>query len=246
MWQRGQRGSQRAIVRAIVNRAVTKLSGKWRSGREVLRTVVHRPSGRGGKTPHAFSNDERVAAESHRDVVMPTWKAPPFEVVEPEFAFEILVGALGAPPLHHDADELLLGHPLRKSGQEVIGRLRLILAPLDQQPLGVRSIGIRDHTSKCESCTEIPLRPLAPGAAPETATGVDREREVTNADRLPSWTRLAIDQGYRRLGLEPDRVSQLERPQSPSEFRGVSVRGDQRRLFLPVSDNYFCRSRRPF
>ncbi len=61
-WQAGQRGSQRAMARAIASRMVAKLSAKWRSGRERLRVVFQRPSGRGGKMPHTFGNDERVAA----------------------------------------------------------------------------------------------------------------------------------------------------------------------------------------
>ena len=60
--------------------------------------------------PHAFGDDERVAAEGHRDVVMPTREAPSFEVVETKLALEIFVDALGPPPLHHDADELSLRH----------------------------------------------------------------------------------------------------------------------------------------
>ncbi len=52
---------------------VMKESAKWRSGREAERVVSHRPSGRGGETPHTFGDDERVAAESDRDVMMPAW-----------------------------------------------------------------------------------------------------------------------------------------------------------------------------
>src|SRR2546426_11598616 len=80
----GQRGSHLAMTRAIAIRALMKLSGKWRSGRERLRLGLRRPSGRGGETPHAFRNDERVAAQSDRDMVMPTAELSSFEVVEPE------------------------------------------------------------------------------------------------------------------------------------------------------------------
>ena len=48
--------------------------------------------------PHTFSDDERVAAEDDRDVMVPTGKGASLEVVKPEFPLEILVGALGAPP----------------------------------------------------------------------------------------------------------------------------------------------------
>jgi hypothetical protein len=48
-----------------------KLSEKCRSGRERLRLVSHRPSGRGGNTLQAFGHDERVAAEGDGDVMVP-------------------------------------------------------------------------------------------------------------------------------------------------------------------------------
>ncbi len=63
-----------------------KLSAKCLSGLELVRVVFHRPSGRGGETPHAFSDDERVAAEGNGDVVVPAGEAPAFEVVEPELS----------------------------------------------------------------------------------------------------------------------------------------------------------------
>jgi hypothetical protein len=108
-WQVGQRGNQVAITRAMASRAQMKLSWKWRSGREELRVGLSLPSGRGGKTPHTFGNDERVAAESDRDVVVPGREVAAFVVVQAEFALEVLVDALGSPALHHQADELLLG-----------------------------------------------------------------------------------------------------------------------------------------
>ena len=104
-WQVGQRGSQVAMTRAKARRAVTKLSWKWRSGRAELRVVLCRPSGRGGKMPHAFGDNERIAAEDNGDMVMPPRKSTPFKVVEAEFALEVLVHAFGAPSLHHCTDE---------------------------------------------------------------------------------------------------------------------------------------------
>jgi len=59
------------MTRATASRAVIKESGKCRSGRERLRVAASWPSIRGGKTPHAFSDDEREAAEHDGDVVMP-------------------------------------------------------------------------------------------------------------------------------------------------------------------------------
>src|SRR5262245_20999724 len=102
------------MTRAIARRAVMKLSSKWRSGREGLRVGFQRPSGRGGKTPHAFGNDEREAAQHDGDVVMPTGVSPTLVVIESQFAFEVFVYALGAPPLHDEANKLLFGHSRRE------------------------------------------------------------------------------------------------------------------------------------
>jgi hypothetical protein len=66
----------------MASRAVMKLSWKWRSGREELRVGLSRPSERGGETPHVFGNNERVAAQSHGDVVMPAGEATAFIMVQ--------------------------------------------------------------------------------------------------------------------------------------------------------------------
>jgi hypothetical protein len=57
-----------------------KLSWKCRSGRELLRDVFQRFSGRGGEMPHTFSDDERVAAEDDGDVVVPAGKSSAFVI----------------------------------------------------------------------------------------------------------------------------------------------------------------------
>jgi len=66
-------------------------SAKWRSGRDSERVVSCVPSGRGGKTPREFGGDEGVAGENYGNVMVPAWPAPSFEVVEAQFAFEVLV-----------------------------------------------------------------------------------------------------------------------------------------------------------
>ena len=61
-------------------------SSKWRSGRASERVGVTGPCRRGGKTPHPFADDERVAAENDRDVMVPSRERASLEVVEPQFA----------------------------------------------------------------------------------------------------------------------------------------------------------------
>src|SRR5262249_50201617 len=99
-----------AILRAIARRTVIRLSWKWRSGRDWLRDVGHRPSGRGGKSPRTFGDDERVAGKYDRDVMVPARATPALVVVEPDLTFEDLVNPLCAPALHDDRDELLARH----------------------------------------------------------------------------------------------------------------------------------------
>src|SRR5438552_18704105 len=115
-------------------RAVTNESGKWRSGREAVRTGRTLPSGRGGKTPHAFAEDECVAAQDTRDVVVPAGIAASFVVVQSQFALEILVEPFGAVALLDDAHKALAGGLAGQRREEVIGRLQLVARPLDQKP----------------------------------------------------------------------------------------------------------------
>ena len=50
---------------------VMKESGKWRSGRERVRTGFHFFSGRGGKSVGVFSDNEGVTEEDGGNVLVP-------------------------------------------------------------------------------------------------------------------------------------------------------------------------------
>src|SRR5262249_23197064 len=84
--QSGHRGSQSVSARAMARRIVMKESAKCRSGRERVRVSATSPSGLGGEMPHTLRDDEGVAAECDRDVVMPARKRSSLEVVEAELA----------------------------------------------------------------------------------------------------------------------------------------------------------------
>ena len=83
------------MMRAKARRAVMNDSRKWRSGLARDRVVVFLWSAPRGKTPDALRDDEGEAGQGDGDVVMPATEGAPLEVVEAEFALEILVDPLG-------------------------------------------------------------------------------------------------------------------------------------------------------
>src|SRR5580658_4748644 len=139
-----------------------------------------------------FCDDERVAGEHDRHVVMPAGVPAAFIVIEAKFALEVLIGALGAPTLHHDAHELLPRHLVDgERAEEVVRRLGLTVAPLDQEPDRCSSIhgmvvlarltGPHDAPDG-ETSRQVTLRTLPPRASPESAIGFDSQRELLHAD----------------------------------------------------------------
>src|SRR5476649_166618 len=99
-----------------------KLSWKWRSGRERVRMVGQRFSGLRGEMPTTFGDYESIAGEHHRYMVVPTWEAPSFVVVEAELSFQVLIGSLDTPTLHDEAHELLGGSGHLGHGHEEVIR----------------------------------------------------------------------------------------------------------------------------
>lgn len=73
--------------------------------------------------------------------MVPTAEGPAFEVVEPEFTFEVLVHALRSPALLDDANEFLVAHPTWQCGEVKLGALVFVRPPLDDQP---RRLTLRD------------------------------------------------------------------------------------------------------
>src|SRR4029077_2978900 len=100
------------------------------------------PSGLGGKMPHTLRDNEGVAADGDRDVMMPTGIGSTFKVIETQFAFHVLVHSLGPPPLFDDAHELLLAHGARQGRQRVLSRFALAVGPLDEKPQWLALIGL--------------------------------------------------------------------------------------------------------
>ena len=68
----------------MARRAVAKESAKCLSGRACERVTATGAFGRGGKMPHTFGDDERIAAENDRDVVVPSREGTALEVIQPQ------------------------------------------------------------------------------------------------------------------------------------------------------------------
>src|SRR6266496_4252813 len=72
-------------------------------------------------------------------MMMPTGKSPAFEVVEPQFTFEVFVHALRSPALHDQSHELLLRSD-RDRGEKVVCRLRFTRLATRSAARGVRAV----------------------------------------------------------------------------------------------------------
>src|SRR5258706_15911947 len=107
---------------------------KWRSGRDLERTVSTHPCGRGGKSADAFSDHESIAAEDDGDVVVPARERAAFEVVEAELALEIFVHAFGAPALFEQANDFFFAHATWQRRKQELTRLLLVFGPLGDEP----------------------------------------------------------------------------------------------------------------
>ncbi len=149
------------MARTRARRTVMKESGKWRSGREKDLSVSIVSSGRGGKRPSMLGREEGVGGEDHRDMVVPAGPPSALEVVEAELTLEVLVHALGPPPLLNQPHERLLAD-LAQRHQEELGGLLFAVGPLGDEPLDrprrrVGAVVVRgDDASEDEPARENP------------------------------------------------------------------------------------------
>jgi hypothetical protein len=141
--------------------------------------------------PHAFGNDERIAAEYDRDMMVPAWETASLEVVEPEFPLQILVGTLRSPSLHHRVNQLLSRCSERHRRQEVVRRLRLSVSPLDEQPKLFSFarwtcwiVERRYDAAHREFSGQVFLGSLSPRGTSESAIGFDVGSQLAHRDAL--------------------------------------------------------------
>src|SRR6266498_3949318 len=226
LWHVGQRGSQQASTRAIARRAVMKESGKCRSGRARDRSGLSRPLRRGGEMPHAFADDERVAAENDGDVVIPAREAAALEVVETKLAFEIFVRPFNAPSLLDDANELPSRGVFGHRSQHIVRRVAFTFGPLDEQPLRCAPlpVGVLDpHPHPCELGAQRLSSPFTPGHLSKRL-GRQTVREFGQRLRL-SFTAILKDSTYDRRRLDVERVVETCAVNTITKLSHVAVRG---------------------
>src|SRR6266702_7692273 len=218
------------MTRATASRAVIKESGKCRSGRERLRVATSRPSIRGGKTPHAFSDDEREAAEHDGDVVMPAGKAPSFVMVEAELAFQVLVDALRAIAFFHQANQFLLAYSRRQRRKRVLGRLALVVRPFDEEPQvfavgGIPAIVVLGNDAQPgEARPERAARAVAPHDATKLLAP-QLQGKLLDAERRAAPASQAVDAPHLGGGMNTDGVVEVEETDLLAEVRGIAIGG---------------------
>ena len=218
------------MVRAMARRTVMKESATWRSGREEVRDVSIRCAVRRGEMPSTLGDDECVAGQGHRDVVMPSLKASSLEVIETQLTLEILVGALGSPPLLDVSNQLLLGN-VGRSGDEVeLGWLRLAVLPLHQEPndfsFGAWDsfVGNRQHTPRCKLGRELAAGSLSPGRSTKPTSVDDLVGVLGNAQGLAaSATATRIELPHLGRRIDGHSIRKAFFPHLASKPRGVSV-----------------------
>ena len=179
--------------------------------------------------PHPFGQDERVAAENDRDVMVPARKPPALIVIEAELALEILVRALGSPALHHHPYQLLLGQSLRERAEDVVGRLLLVVTPFDQQPYrftlldSIATVVGRDDAAKCKPGREVLLGSRAPGAPAKAAALLNPLCEIPNADDLFTPSTDLVKDHDDRPGIDGNGIVQAQVTDALAKLTGRSI-----------------------
>ena len=136
MWSlRLWHGNQVAMMQDKAGRGVIKDWRTWRCARD--RVAVFFRSFRSppwGKAPCPLCNDEGETHQSNCYVVVPAGIGTTLEVVEPELAFELFMGAFGSMAFLDQADQLHSGRAPGQSDQLEFARCSLARRHLQKQP----------------------------------------------------------------------------------------------------------------
>jgi hypothetical protein len=155
---------------------------------------------------------------------MPAAEATPFEMIEAEFAFEILIHALGAPALFEQLNELYERHALVRRQVEV-ARLVVGITPLADEPHTLPAarfmtvIGCGDDAQERESSREGAGGTFTPGVATKRAVLDELRREVVCRARVAMPMATGIDDPRTRGRTHRDREVETELSATLPELR---------------------------
>src|SRR5574338_818416 len=162
--------------------------------------------------------------------MVPAGERPALEVVEPEFALEIFVHALGAPALLADAHDLLLAHAPAERREEKLGRFTLALGPFGDEPewlpfrqLEAVVLGDSD-ASETEARAELALGSFAPGQPAKSLLTHPLEERRGRVRALVDAV-VHVEAHNAQGGMHADREVQPERANRVPEFARVPVGG---------------------
>lgn len=125
--------------------------------------------------PHTLGDNERVAAEDDRNVMMPPRERAALIMVQAKLPLQFLISLLGTPALLEDADDLLFAHPAWQRCQREFRRFLFPLWPFNDQPLGLSVIRLFSfvvsdlNPPEHESRGELAARTISPCPFPECA-----------------------------------------------------------------------------
>lgn len=138
---------------------------------------------RGNRLP--FGDQESVAGDTERGVMVEAAPTPPFEVVKTSLLLELLVVAFDAPAQFGKINEMDKADVGREARQPVLCRLLLTFRPLDEKPFfrpRLAAIEVAPRNANAHSCKagfERLVRSLAPSDRPQALAGRLKARSLT-------------------------------------------------------------------
>src|SRR5580704_6809951 len=166
--------------------------------------------------------------------MVPASEGAPLEVVEAKLALHLFVGPLRTPALLDGADDVLLAHPARERGEDVLGRLRLALGPLDHEPQGLalRHLGAVVVSDLDAPKPEVAREPAPPGrlvgpVAPRVAAEVlpiETRGDLRDRERLEATAACGVEQPRLRAAADGHRVVEPEVANPFPERERLAVR----------------------
>ena len=97
---------------------------------------------RGGKTPHTFDNDKRIAAHDDRNVMMPSGERAPLEMVKAKFLLHFLVHDFGSPAFLDDSNHVFFAHSFGQVREHEFRWFGFSVEPFHDEPKRLLILGL--------------------------------------------------------------------------------------------------------